>query len=142
MNTYELPNGRTLRIITAQILVERIPLPGVDPATGMLTTKSGIVIPNPHREDPTAIGIIRAVGHLWKSGPKNEDGEREPVMVQLDCEPGMKCCFLWFYAETHTNQMIAKLLGDNFIMLKWEDIGLVWPGNEEHEVSDIRSMGR
>lgn len=142
MNKYKLPNGRNFKIINAQILVERIALPGTD-ERGMRTTKSGIILPNPEREDPTAIGIIRAVGHLWKPGPKDENGERgEPFKVPLDCEPGMKCCFLWFYAETHTNQMISKLLGDKFILLKWEDIGFVWPGNEDHEVSDIRSMGR
>lgn len=142
MNKYKLPDGRYFRVNGAQILVERIPLPGVD-EKGMLTTKGGIIIPLAHRDDPTAIGIIRAVGYLWKPGPKNENGERgEPVKVSLDCEPGMKCCFLWFYAESQTNQLIQKILGDNFIVLKWEDIGLVWPGNEDHHVSDIRSMGR
>lgn len=140
MNSYELPDGRSLRIITDKILVERVRLPGVD-EYGMMTLKSGLVIPNAHREDPTAIGIIRAVGHLWKLGARG-GGERKLKKVPLDCEPGMKCCFLWFYAETQTNQRIQQILGENFIFLKWEDIGFVWPGDEDHHVSDIRSMGR
>lgn len=140
-NRYGLPSGEFFKIINERVLVERIRRPGVDDQ-GMLHTKSGILIPHAHRDDPTAIGIVRAVGYLWKQTKPNANGERQSVKVPLDCEPGMKCSFLWFYAETHTNQMIQKILGDNFILLKWEDIGLVWPGNEDHEVSDMRSLGR
>lgn len=139
---YILPNGLSYRTINAQVLVERIKLPGYDDATGMVKTPAGIFIPNPEREDPTAIGIVRAVGYLWKPGPKDENGERTPVKVPLDIEVGMKCSFLWFYAETHTNQMVKLLLGENFILLKWEDIGLCWPGDEDHIISDMKSMGR
>jgi len=141
MNKYVLPNGESFKIINAQVLVERIQRPGVDDK-GMLHLESGIVIPNAHRDDPTAIGIIRAVGHLWKQTKPDANGKRHLVKVPLDCEPGMKCSFLWFYAETHTNQMVQKVLGENFILLKWEDIGLVWPGDEDHFVSDMRSLGR
>lgn len=138
-NIYQLPNGQLFRCINERILVERVPIPGTD-HQGM-RLQGGVWRPLAHREDPTAIGIVRAVGFLHKH-PKLENGERTQIRVQLDIEVGMRCAFLWFYAETQTNQMISEILGDNFVLLKWEDIGLCWPDDENHMVSDIRSLGR
>lgn len=125
MNTCKLPDGRTLRVIGNNILVERIPVP--------TKTAGGIIISNPEREDATALGIIRAVGRLV-----TKKGTEVPIDV---LEPGMKCAFLWFYAERHTNQMVQQVIGENFVFLKWEDISLIWPADEEHAVSDIKSLG-
>ncbi len=125
MNTYRLPDGRIFRVVGSNILVERIPLQQVSPG--------GIIIRR-EKEDATAIGIIRAVGHIHtKKG--NEVNIR-------DVEPGMKCAFLWFYAERHTNQQIQARIGENLILLKWEDISLVWdPKVHDYEISDIVSLG-
>lgn len=127
MNQYTLPDGRVLRVANDWILVERIPVP--------TKTAGGLFIPNPEREDATALGIIRAVGHLT--------AKKTGAPVPIDTlEPGLMCAFLWFYAERHTNQQIQQRIGENFIFLKWEDISLVWPASEPHTISDIRSMGR
>lgn len=138
-NVYRLPNGTIYKVINERVLVERVQLPGMDDH-GMRKV-GGIWRPNEHREDPTAIGIVRAVGYLHKH-PKLEDGSRGHIKVPLDIEVGMNCAFLWFYAETQTNIMLRNTIGDNFLLLKWEDIGLCWPAGEQHEVSDIRSLGR
>lgn len=130
MNTFTLPDGRTLRIIGDNILVERIRLPN--------TYKDSTIIVNREKEDATAIGIIRAVGQHPVKRPR-EDG---PVSIPIDIlEPGMNCAFLWFYAERHTNLQVQERIGDNLIFLKASDITLIWPKGEEHEISDIKSLG-
>lgn len=126
MNRYTTPDGTTVVVVGNNILVERIKLP--------TTTASGIVLPNAHREDATAIGIVRAVGqHTAKKGDR-----RTPID---GLEPGVMCAFLWFYAERHTNQRVQECLGENLVFLKWEDISLIWPADEPHVISDIRSGG-
>lgn len=121
---FTLPDGRVLRVMNNSILVERIPLSKM--------TSSGLYIPNPEKEDATAVGIVRAVGH--------HRTKRGGNLVPIDgVEPGMYCAFLWFYAEHHSNKSIQKQIGDNFVFLKWEDISLVWPADEEHTVSNLRS---
>lgn len=125
MNTCKLPDGRTLRVLGNNILVERIPVP--------TKTAGGIILSNPEREDATALGIVRAVGHITTA-----KGVEVPIDVM---EPGMMCAFLWFYAERHTNKMIQQVIGENLVFLKWEDISLIWPADEPHTVSDIKSLG-
>jgi len=129
MNTFQLHDGRTVRVIGNNILVERVKLPE--------TYKNTKIIIDRQKEDATAIGIIRAVGTLAVVKP----GDGPQRMPLFGLEPGMKCAFLWFYAERHTNLQIQERLGQSLIVLKWEDISFVWPGNEEHDVSGICSMG-
>lgn len=129
MNTFKLLDGRTLRVIGNNILVERIKLDE--------TYKNSPIIVDRQKEDATAIGIIRAVGRHAVKKPAPGGPEYIPIDV---LEPGMKCAFLWFYAERHTNLQIQERLGQSLIILKWEDISFAWSGDEEHEVSDIRSM--
>lgn len=126
MNTYKLPDGRTFRVVGPNILVERVSLPQV--------SKGGIIIRR-EKEDATAIGIVRAVGRL--------DTKKGAKKIGIDgIEPGMKVAFLWFYAERHTNLQIRERIGDNLVVLKWEDISLVWdPKVQDYEISDIASMG-
>lgn len=126
MNTYKLPDGRSLRVVGSNILVERIALPN--------PSKGGLII-NRAKEDATAVGIVRAVGHLYA----RKGGKAVPID---GIEPGMKVAFLWFYAERHTNLQIRQRIGDSFVFLKWEDISLVWdPSVRDYEISDICSMG-
>lgn len=126
MNSYTIPGGLTVRPYGSNILVERIILPR--------TYKDTNIIIEREKEDATAIGIVRAVGHLW--------AKKTGVKVPLGLEPGMKVAFLWFYAERHTNKKIQQVIGENFVFLKWEDISLAWdPGVQDHEISDIRSLG-
>ena len=130
MNKHTLPDGRVFRVLNDNILVERVKLPE--------TYSGGRIIVNREKEDATAIGIVRAVGmHAVK---KPAPGGPTHVPID-DLVPGMYCAFLWFYAERHTNQQISRMLGDGLIILKWEDIGLYWPADEKHEISDIRSNG-
>lgn len=127
MNTYRLPDGRMFRVLNGNILVERIALPR--------TYKDSNIIINREKEDATAIGIVRAVSHLWsKKGQK-------PVPID-GIEPGLKVAFLWFYAERHTNRQVQQCLGENLVLLKWQDISLVWdPKIRDYEISDIVSNG-
>ena len=121
--TYTLPDGRVLRVMNNNILVERLPLPKV--------TASGLHLPNPEKEDVTAVGVIRAVGKLRAK----EDGELVPIS---GVEPGMYCAFPWLYAVQHTNKRVQQHLGENFLFLKWDDILLVWPEGETPNISDIK----
>lgn len=105
----------------SNILVERIAVEKV--------SAGGIII-NPEREDATALGVVRAVGAIT-----TKDGGTAPI----DIVPGERCCFLWFYAERHTNKQVQQRIGENFVFLKWEDISLVWPADEPHTISDIKS---
>jgi len=129
-NKFELKDGRTIRVLGDNILVQRIKLPE--------TYEGGKIIVRREKEDATAIGRILAVGKHTVIKPK-PDG---PTHIPIDIlEPGMMCAFLWFYAERHTNQLVSELLGEGIIALKPPDISLVWSGNEKHEVSDIKSLG-
>ena len=125
MNKFILPDGRALHVIGSNILVQRVELPQVSPG--------GIIFTDRQKEDATAMGIIRAVGHLET---------KKGVQVPLDVEVGMHCAFLWFYAERHTNQQVRERIGDDLIFLKWEDITLVWSAEDHYDICDIRSMGR
>ncbi len=126
INTFTLPDGKRFRVVGSHILVQRVPVAKV--------SAGGIFLHNPEKEDATALGVIRAVGVLH-----NKDGEDVPIDRLA---PGMKCAYLWFYSERHTNQQVRQRLGDDFVLLKWEDILLVWEANEEYVVSDIVSNGR
>jgi co-chaperonin GroES (HSP10) len=126
VNSYQIPGGQLITVVGSGILVERVPVAKVSPG--------GIFLHNPEKEDGTALGIIRAVGHLT-----TKKGAKQPIDRLV---PGMKCAFLWFYAERHTNQQIRQRIGDDFVFLKWEDIILVWEADEEYRVSDIVSNGR
>lgn len=129
MNKFKLPDGRMLRVVGDNILVERIKLPE--------TYKDSPIIVNRQKEDATAIGVIRAVG--MHAVLKPGDG---PQRIPIDVlEPGMNCSFLWFYAERHTNLQVQERIGENLIFLKASDISLIWPAGEEHEISDIKSLG-
>ena len=121
--SYMLPDGRVLRVMNNNILVERLPLSKM--------TASGLYMPNPEKEDATAIGIIRAVGRI----ETKKGGKRVPIS---GLKPGMRCVFPWLYAVQHTNKRIQQQIGENFLFLKWDDILLVWPDDEEHTVSDVR----
>lgn len=128
-NKFKLEDGRTIRILGDNILVQRIKLPE--------TYEGGKIIVRREKEDATAIGKILAVGKHAVIKPK-VDG---PTHIPIDIlEPGMMCAFLWFYAERHTNQLISGTLGEGIITLKPPDIALVWQGNEKYEVSDIQSL--
>lgn len=130
MNRFKLPDGRTLRVLGDNILVERIELGE--------TYKDSSIIVNRQKEDATAIGIIRAVGTHAVLKPREDGPQRIPIDI---LEPGMKCSFLWFYAERHTNLQVQARIGKNIVFLKASDIGLVWPSDEDYEVSDIKSLG-
>lgn len=118
-----LADGTTVRVMNNNILVERLPLSKM--------TASGLYLPNPESEDATAIGVVLAVGQLQ---PKDGD----PPVPITGIEPGMRCAFPWFYAVQHTNRRVQQCLGDNYIFLKWDDILLVWPADEEHTISNIK----
>lgn len=122
---YKLEDGRTLRVINGNILVEQVPLPD--------RYKGSSIIINRAKEDATAVGIVRAVSLMW-----SKKGTQYAIP---GLEPGVKVAFLWFYAERHTNQQLKARLGENLILLKWEDISLVWPATHDYEISDIASMG-
>jgi co-chaperonin GroES (HSP10) len=130
MNTFQLLDGRMMRVLGNNILVERVKLPD--------TYRGSSIIIDRQKEDATAIGIIRAVGRHAVKKPRPDGPEYVPIDV---LEPGMKCAFLWFYAERHTNLQIQERLGQSLLILKWEDISFAWDASEEHEVSGICSMG-
>ena len=123
MNTFQIPNGPLVSVVGNNILVERIAVDKV--------SKGGILIPGIEKEDATAIGIIRAVGQIT-----TKEGGVAPIDSIV---PGMKCFYLWFYAERHTNKSAQHRLTENFLFLKWEDIVLVCDADDQYEVTDIRS---
>lgn len=121
--TYEIPGVGAVTVVGSNILVQRIPR--------ARETKGGIIL-NQEAFDATAHGIIRAVGVN-----RTEEGDTYPIP---DLEPGMKCAFLWFYAERHTNKSVRSILGDDFMFLKAADIVVVWGAEEDHVIEDIKSM--
>lgn len=123
MIKYQLPDGQVIKVHGDNILVERIPLP--------TTSSGGIILSNPDM-DATGLGIIRAVGKLR---PK---GGGEPINID-GLEPGMGCTFLWLNAVNATNRQVQGRIGKNLIFLKWDDILLVWPVDEKHDISGIKS---
>lgn len=127
MNSHTLSDGRTIRLVSRYILVERQPPPERS-AGGIILIDGGKL------SDGTEIGKVLAVGYQ-----ETKKGKRFPIR---DIVPGMMCSYLWFYSETHSNQGMRARLGDNISLIRPEDIGVVWDGDETHTVSDIVSMGR
>ncbi len=123
MKEYTLPSGEVVKVVGSNILVERIP---------RSRESAGGIILNQEAFDATAHGIIRAIG-------VNHTDEGIPYPIP-DVEVGMRCAFLWFHAERHTNQNVRAILGDNFIFLKAADLIVVWPEGEQYDVQDIKSM--
>jgi co-chaperonin GroES (HSP10) len=101
------------------ILVKRTPLPKV--------TAGGIYLANPEHVDATAHGVIVAVGP-GKNG------------ISPGVESGLRCAYLWHYAESHKNKLLQKRLGEDYVFLKADDIILVWDEEDVCQVSDMKPV--
>lgn len=69
-------------------------------------------------------GTIRAFGYHTLKG-----GARIPIP---DLAAGLKCVFVRFRKEQHTNLLVRKLFGDRYILLKPSDLFFVYD-MEDHD---------
>lgn len=108
---------KTLRILGNDVLVE------LDPTQDR--SASGLIyFPDGAMEHVNQTGTIRAFGyHTLKSGG------RIPIR---DLAVGLKCVFVRFRKEQHTNLLVRQLFGERFILLKPSDLHFVYDA-EDHD---------
>ncbi len=120
MHSFCFENQDTvLRLIGSDVLVE------LDPSQDR--SQSGLIhFPDGAMEHVNQSGTIRAFGTR-----QLKNGDRIPIP---DLEVGLKCVFVRFRKEQHTNLQIRKLFGDNFVLLKPEDLFFVYTEDEHDRI--------
>jgi co-chaperonin GroES (HSP10) len=115
-DTATLPDGRTLRLLNARVLVEILP---EEKSIGLLVVPD-TVVKSVHRR-----GVVRAVGYIW------EEGRRVPIP---GIHSGDHCVFVRFYANTHTNEQIQESIGENLLIMEPKDLLVVCSADDVFEV--------
>lgn len=118
-DSYTLPDGRVLRMMNSNILVRKD-----EPAEA---SASGLIhYPGNAMEHVNNTGTILAFGYY-----NTEDGRRVPLSEIYGIAVGLKCVFVRFLADQHTNEQIREQFGEDLIRLQPNDLQLVYEA-EEH----------
>lgn len=113
-DSYTLPDGSVLRMMNSNILVRKDKPAEISP--------SGLVLyPNGAMEHVNNTGTILAFGYY-----NTEDGKRVPLNEVYDIAVGLKCVFVRFLADQHTNEQIREQFGEDLIRLQPNDLQLVY----------------
>jgi len=118
-DSYTLPDGRVLRMMNSNILVRK-DKPAEASASGL------IHYPGNAMEHVNNTGTILAFGYY-----NTEDGRRVPLSEIYGIAVGLKCVFVRFLADQHTNEQIREQFGEDLIRLQPNDLQLVYEA-EEH----------
>lgn len=119
-DSYALPDGRVLRMTNSNILVRKD-----KPAQ---TSASGLIhYPGNAMEHVNNTGTILAFGYY-----NTKDGRRLPLSDVYDLAVGLKCVFIRFLADQHTNEQIREQFDDDLIRLQPNDLQLVYDA-EDHD---------
>lgn len=118
-DTYVHTDGTKFRVMGNNILVRMDPLP--------THTVSGLIeMPGAAIEHIVHTGTILAFGCL-----RTDDYD----IPMPGIEVGLRCAFLRFHKEQHSNLQLRKIIDENIIKVGWTDLYIVWPAGETHVVT-------
>jgi len=117
-DSYTLPDGRVVRMMNSNILVRKD-----KPAE---VSASGLIHYGNAMEHTNNTGTILAYGYY-----NTEDGRRIPLDEVYDLAVGLKCVFIRFLADQHTNEQIREHFGEDIIRLQPNDLQLVYDAADE-----------
>ena len=118
-DSYTLPDGRVVRMLNSNILVRKD-----KPAEA---TASGLIHYAPNAlEHANNTGTILAYGYY-----NTKDGKRLPLDQVYDIAVGLKCVFIRFLADQHTNEQIREQFGEDIIRLQPNDLQVVYDPEDE-----------
>ena len=120
-DSYKLPDGRVVRMMNSNILVRKD-----KPAD---VSASGLIHYGNAMEHTNNTGTILAYGYY-----NTEDGRRVPLDQVYDIAVGLKCVFIRFLADQHTNEQIREKLGSDLIRLQPSDIQLAYDPEDDDRV--------
>lgn len=118
-DSYTLPDGGVLRMLNSNILVRK-DKPAEKSASGLIHYATNAM------EHTNNTGTILAYGYY-----NTKNGRRVPLDQVYDLAVGMKCVFVRFLADQHTNEQIREYFGDDVIRLQPNDLQLVYDPEDE-----------
>lgn len=121
-DSYTLPDGRVLRMMNSNILVRK-DKPAEVSASGLIHYANNAM------EHTNNTGTILAYGYY-----NTEDGRRVPLDEVYGISVGLKCVFIRFLADQHTNEQIREQFGEDLIRLQPNDLQLVYDPEDQDKL--------